>query len=155
MSFYISVHCYHALNIYTHPLHIPWDVKVCKHLGVHKHYMSNGTCRESLDMAYQCIANEVYKTNNSLQTIYLNLHQMVKYSIWQFLSLEVIMDTFSTFASPNCRKFVWGSKHFIHNKMNMIDSIIYNTQRPFGLQIRLWQHILRAILLYYLVRVFQ
>ena len=34
------------------------------------------------------------------------------------------MDEFNTFASPNCHNFVWGSKHFVHNGMNMIDSII-------------------------------
>lgn len=82
---------YHALKIYIHSTSLEMS-RVCKHLGVHKHYMSNGTCRESLDMAYQCIANEVIKillqktlqTNNTLQTIYLYLYQMVKYSIWQF-----------------------------------------------------------------------
>lgn len=31
-------------------------------LGVHDHPASDGTCRESLDMAYQSVANEVMKT---------------------------------------------------------------------------------------------
>lgn len=34
------------------------------------------------------------------------------------------MDKFGTLGSPNCRNFVWGSKHFIRSGMNMIDSII-------------------------------
>jgi hypothetical protein len=34
----------------------------CIYLGVHDHLVSNGTCRESLDTAYQCVANEVMKT---------------------------------------------------------------------------------------------
>ena len=42
--------------------------RVCIHLGVHNHPVSSEVCRESLDMAYQCVANEVAKTptaNNS------------------------------------------------------------------------------------------
>ena len=34
----------------------------CIHHGVHEHHVSNGTCRESLDMVYQCVVNEVMRT---------------------------------------------------------------------------------------------
>ena len=33
----------------------------CIHLGVHDHIVSNDTRRESLEMAYQCVVNEVMK----------------------------------------------------------------------------------------------
>lgn len=33
----------------------------CIHLGVHDRIVSNNTRRESLDMAYQCVVNEVTK----------------------------------------------------------------------------------------------
>ena len=39
--------------------------KAYRHLGVHEHYISNGTCRESLDMTYQCVVNEVMKTSTA------------------------------------------------------------------------------------------
>ena len=34
----------------------------CIHLGVHNHHVFTGVCRESLDVAFQCVANEVSKT---------------------------------------------------------------------------------------------
>ena len=80
----------HARIIYVHSTS-PGMSRACIHLGVHEHPVSNGTCRESLDMAYQCVANEVMKTptaKNSaivmaaskkfLADYLLNLHQMVK-----------------------------------------------------------------------------
>ena len=39
-------------------------------------------------------------------------------------SLEVVMDKFSTLASPNCRNFVAGSKHFIRSGMGSLESIM-------------------------------
>lgn len=36
--------------------------RACINLGVHNHPASNDSCRESLDMAYQCLANEVMIT---------------------------------------------------------------------------------------------
>jgi hypothetical protein len=39
-------------------------------------------------------------------------------------SLEVVMDKFSTLASPNCRNFVSGSKHFLRSGMGTMDSIM-------------------------------
>ena len=40
------------------------------------------------------------------------------------LSLDVVMDNFTTFASPNCRDFVSVSKHFVCNEMGTMDSIM-------------------------------
>ena len=36
--------------------------RTCIYLGIYDHAVSNGTCRESLDIAYQCVANEILKT---------------------------------------------------------------------------------------------
>ena len=36
--------------------------RACIYLGMYYHPVSNGTCCESLDIAFQCIANEVMKT---------------------------------------------------------------------------------------------
>ena len=51
--------CY-ANIIYVH-LQSSNMSRTCIHLGVHNHLVSIGVCRESLDMAYQCVANEVFK----------------------------------------------------------------------------------------------
>lgn len=37
--------------------------RACIHVGVHDHLVSSGTCRESLDNAYQCVASERMKTS--------------------------------------------------------------------------------------------
>lgn len=39
-------------------------------------------------------------------------------------SLEVIIDKFNTFASPNCCNYVLGSKHFVLSGMGTTDSIM-------------------------------
>ena len=51
----------HAKIIYLHSQSSNMSY-VCIHLGVHNHLLSIGVCRDSLDMAYQCVANEVAKT---------------------------------------------------------------------------------------------
>ena len=51
----------HAYIIYIHSTS-PRMSRACIHLGVHNHHASNDTCRESLDMAYKCLANEVMIT---------------------------------------------------------------------------------------------
>jgi hypothetical protein len=97
----------------------------CIHIGVHDHPVANGTCLESLDMAYQCVANEVLKTPTT------KISAIVMAASKQFLadyflkspanveghhligsSLKLVMDKFSTLSSPNCRNFVSGSKRF-------------------------------------------
>ena len=62
MSFNASVYCVVSCLYNICTLHIARDSRVCIHLGVHEHPVSNGTYRESLDMTYQCVANEVIKT---------------------------------------------------------------------------------------------
>ena len=39
--------------------------RACTHLGVHDHHLANDTCCEALNIAYQCIANEVLETPTS------------------------------------------------------------------------------------------
>ena len=87
----------------------------CTHLGVHDHHPANHTCRETLDMTYQCVANEVLKTSTSknLAIILATSKQfLVDYLLkspasgknQQLVgsSLEVVMEKFSTLASLNC-----------------------------------------------------
>ena len=50
----------HARIIYIHSRSIG-IFRACIHLGVHDHHVTNDTCRQSLDMAYECITNEVLK----------------------------------------------------------------------------------------------
>ena len=50
----------HARIIYVHSTSFEM-ARACIHLGFHQHHMSNGTCHESLDVAYQCVVNEVMK----------------------------------------------------------------------------------------------
>ena len=51
----------HARILYVHSTSTEMS-RACIHLGMHDHPVSNGICRESLDMTYQCVANEVLKT---------------------------------------------------------------------------------------------
>ena len=57
-SMLVCIALCHVCIIYVHSTS-PGISRVCIHLGIYEHLMSNGTCRESLDMAYQCVANEV------------------------------------------------------------------------------------------------
>ena len=111
--------------------------RACIHLGNHKHLVSNGTCRESLDMAYQCVATEVMKTptaKNSAIVIATSKTFLAYYLLKSpsngeghhlaGSSLEVVMDKFSTLASQNCRNFVSGSKRFVRSGMGTMDSIM-------------------------------
>jgi hypothetical protein len=126
----------HARILYVHSTS-PEMSRACIHLGVHEHPVSNGTCRDSLDMAYQCVANEVMKTPTAKNSA------IVMAASKQFLavyllkspsngeghhlvgeSLEVVMDKYSILASPNCRNFVSGSKRFVCSGMGTMDSIM-------------------------------
>jgi hypothetical protein len=117
----------HARIIYLHSTSSKM-VRACIHLGVRDHHVSNGICRESLDIAYQCVADEVTKTPTAKN------FAIVMAASKQFLadyllkspsnserhhligaSLEAVMDKFSTLASPNCRNFVSGSKRFVRS----------------------------------------
>lgn len=110
---------------------------VCIYLGVHNHLVSIGVCRESLNMAYQCVANEMSKPQlqkNLVIVIAASKQILIDY-IFIFLllgkkthlhgaSLEVVINKFSTLASLNCRNFVAGSKRFICSGMDSLDSIM-------------------------------
>ena len=70
-----------AKHIYIHSTS-PGMSRVYIHLGVHEHPMSNNTCRASLDIAYQCIANELMKTStvkNSAIVMVASKHFLVDY----------------------------------------------------------------------------
>ena len=86
----------------------------CSHFGLHDHPLANDTCREALDMAYKCVANEVLNTRTSKKLA------IVMTARKQFLAdyllkspangenhhlvgsfLEVVKDKFSILASPN------------------------------------------------------
>jgi hypothetical protein len=60
-STHVCIGLCHARIIYIHSTSVGMS-RACIHLGVHDHHVANGTCRESLDMAYQSVANEVLKT---------------------------------------------------------------------------------------------
>lgn len=109
--------------------------RVCIHLGAYDQPISNDTCDELLDMAYQCVAKEVMKTltaknfavvmirtnNYNWQTTLLNLHQTVKALHGKYV-FEVVMDKSMVIASPICHKFVSGSKSFVRSLMGTMDS---------------------------------
>ena len=126
----------HARILYVYSTS-PEMSRVCIHLGVHKHYVSNGTCRESLDIAYQCVVTEVMKTppaKNSAIVMATSKTFIADYLLkspsngeGHYLvgsSMEVVMDKFSTLASPNCCNFVSGSKRFVRSGMGTMDSIM-------------------------------
>ena len=111
--------------------------RACIYLSVHDYHVANGTCCESLDMAYQCVAKEVLKTptTKNLAIVMAASKQILANYLLKSppsgknhhlvgSSLEVVMDKFNTLASPNCRHFVYGSKHFLRNGMGTMDSIM-------------------------------
>jgi hypothetical protein len=99
--------------------------------------VANGTCRESLDITYQCIVNEVLKTpttKNSAIVMAASKKKLVDYLLKSPAnveghyvvgsSLEVVINKFSTFTSPNSHNFVSGSKCFLRSGMRTMDSIM-------------------------------
>jgi hypothetical protein len=111
--------------------------KACIHLGVYEHHVSSGTCRESLDMTYQCVATEVMKTSpatNSAIVMASNKKILTDYRLKSpsnskghhlvGSSLEVVINKFSTLASLYCRNFVSGSRRFVRSGMSTMDSMM-------------------------------
>ena len=109
----------------------------CIHLGVHDHHESTIVYHESLDMLFQCIGNEVSKSptsKNSMIVMIANKQLMVDYIQKSFppieknhlhrASLEVVMNIFSTLASPNSMNFVVGSKRFIRSEVAFMGKIM-------------------------------
>ena len=126
----------HARILYIHSTSVGMS-RACIHLGVHDHLVANGTCRESLDIAYQCVANKVLKTptaKNSAIIMAASKQFLADYLLKSSTSsknhhlvgssLEVVMDKFSTLASPNYRNFESGSKCFLRSGMETLDSIM-------------------------------
>ena len=126
----------HARILYVHSTS-PEMSRACIHLDVHEHLVSNGTCRELLDMTYQCVAIEVMKTltaKNSAIVMAASKKFLAEYLLKYpsngeghhlvGSSLEIVMDKFNTLASPNCRNFVSGSKRFVCSGMSTMDSIM-------------------------------
>ena len=123
----------HARIIYVHSTSSKIS-RICIYLGMHDHFLSNGTCRESLDIAYQCIVNEVINTpiaNNSAIVMAASKRFIADYLL-KFPSngeghhlagstLEVVMNKLSNFISPNCRNFVSCSKRFVRSGMGTMD----------------------------------
>ena len=63
-STHICIALCHARIIYIHSTSVGIS-KTCTYLGVHDHPLANDTCREALDMTYQCVINEVLKAPTS------------------------------------------------------------------------------------------
>jgi enoyl-[acyl-carrier-protein] reductase (NADH) len=137
MSFHTCVHylC-HTRITYIHSTYVGMS-RVCIHLGVHDHHVSNGTYRESLDMTYQCVANEVLKTptaKNSAIVMAVSKQFLADYLLKSFAnvkghhlvgsSLEVVMDKFNILASSSCYNFVSRSKRFLRSEMRTMNSIL-------------------------------
>src|ERR1700737_852172 len=135
-STHVCIALCNARIIYIHSTSVGMS-RACIQLGVHDHLVANGTCRESLDMAYQCVANEVLKTptaKNSAIVMAANKQFLADYLLKSPASgdkhhlvgssLKVVIDKFNTLASPNCRNFVSGSKRFVHSGMGTMDSIM-------------------------------
>ena len=87
----------------------------CSHLGIDDYPLANDTCREALEMTYECIANEVLKTRTSKHSTivmaaskqFLADHLLkspvsgeIHHLVGSFL--EMVIDKFSTLAAPNC-----------------------------------------------------
>ena len=114
-SKHVCIASCHARIIYMHFRSVGMS-RVCIDLGVHDHHVANGTCRESLDMTYQCVANEILKTPTTKNSI-IAMAASEKFLADYLLkcpasdeshhlvgsSLEMVIDKFNTLAFPNCR----------------------------------------------------
>lgn len=113
------------------------------HLGIHDHHVSNGTCCESLDFAYQCVGSDVMKiptAQNSTIVMTASKQFLANYLLkspshgeghhLKGASLEIVLDKFTTLASSN---FMFGSKRFVQSGMGTMQSITA-LKYQFGLQ---------------------
>lgn len=119
---------------------------------MHGHHVFNCPCWESLDMTTN--AKKVMKTpiaKNFVIVMATSRQLLEDYLLKSNCeghhlacsSLEVVMDNFSTLASPNYHNFVSSSKHFIHSGMGMM--IVLWRLRSFGFQVHSRYHVLVAI----------
>ena len=127
--------CY-AHTIYVHSTS-PRMSKVCIHLDVYKHHVSNDTCRVLLDLAYQYVANEDMKTPTTKNSaiIITTSKQFLTYNFLKSpsngkghhigdLSLEAVIDNLSILAYLGCYIFISSSKHFVCNEIDKMDNIV-------------------------------
>ena len=132
----VCIALYHARIIYIHSTSVGM-LKACIHLGVHDHPVEKNPCRNSLDMTYQCVTNEILKipTAKKLAIVMVASKQFLANYLLKSpasgenhrlvgSSLEVVMDKFNTFASQNCRNLISRSKHFLRSGMGTMDSIM-------------------------------
>ena len=105
------------------------------HTGHHVHLVSNGVCLDSLDLMYDCVAQEVAKTPNAKNSAIVMAASKKFLANWllrptpgqahlQGASLDSVMDKFSNLSSPNIRNFVSGCKRFVRGGMGPMDSIM-------------------------------
>ena len=122
--------CVHFFVQYSHsrcPLQSSRISRAYTYLGFHDHHVSNGTCHESSDMAYQCVAKEVMKTPIAKNST-IAMTSSKQFSPHYLLqsptnnerrhhligsSLEIVMDKFSALTFPNSHDFVFWSKRFV------------------------------------------
>lgn len=131
----MSLALYQTWIIYVHFTFYELS-RVCIHLGMHNHHVSNDTCHASLDMAYQCVANEVMNTSTAKIYIIMKIIYMcygdgkeqyfLAYYLLKLLStckgnhlvgssLDLLMDKFNSLASPNYQNLVSRSKIFVYS----------------------------------------
>lgn len=105
------------------------------HLGCHNHPVSQGTCQDSMDIMYDCVAKEVQKTPNAKNSAIIMaasknyladalIRPTPGGSNLQGASMDVVMDQFETLTSPNLRNFVSGTKRFFRQGRGVTDSIL-------------------------------
>lgn len=69
---------------------------------------------------------KLHYINNNIDIILIKttFYKIVKNITWQSSSMEVVIDKFSIFVSPNRHNFASGSKHLLHSWLSMIDHIM-------------------------------
>ena len=126
-STHVCITLCRAQIIYIHSTFVGMSM-TCSHLGIDDRPLANDTCRETLDMAYECVANEVLKTPTSKNSAIVMISSKRLLTDYLFKSLasgehhhlvgsflEVVMDKFNTLASPNCSMWlssIWQSELF-------------------------------------------
>ena len=105
------------------------------HTGRHVHLVFDGVCLDSLDLMYDCVAQEVAKTPNAKNFAIVMGASKKFLADWllrptpgqahlQGASLDNVMDKFSNLLSPNIQNFVSGCKRFVCGGMGPMDSIM-------------------------------
>ena len=127
-STFVCITLCHVRIIYIHSTSIGIS-KACICLGLHEHHVANGICRDSWDMAYHWVTNEVLKTptaKNSAIVMATNKQFLANYLLKSLdsgknhhlvgSSLELVMEKFNTLIYPNYHNFVSRSKRFLRSR---------------------------------------